>query len=173
MDGEFLPPVEVTTHLWAGDTELTWYAALGDDLKKMIPMIELNLAKMVRDEEGDVEKVTELLLDNWLGMYIVLCTNQDLITKKIRGQVSGKGHQLLHTANRAAIKASPALEEHYTRVAIEAIRGARPYLALPNAGTLFQGVLDQFHYRLALMEADKVVSRSRAEQTLRGRGLIE
>ena len=167
----FLPNVEVTTLLWASDVELDWYAAQGDDLAQNRSTIELNLVKMVRDADGDVEKVTQLLIDNWLSIYIVLCTRLDLINKKIRGAVSEEGHQLLYTANLATIKASPILDERYTRFAIAAIRNGRPYLGLPTFGDIYQRVLEQMDNVLALMEANAVLKKARAEQYLRDIGL--
>jgi len=172
-EGYFLPHVEATTIVWAHtDVELDWYAAQGDDLKNQRSTIELNLAKMARDSNGDAEKVAQLLVDNWLAIYVILCTRQDLINKHVRGEVSADGHDILYTANFKAIKASPHLDEHYTRVAIDAIRGARDSLERPGLAELFQQALEHFDRKLALMEADAALRQARAEKFLRDAGLL-
>jgi len=172
-EGEFLPHVDVTTCVWAhSDLELKWYVALGDDLKKKIPAIELNLRGIAKAAADDVEKTAQLLVDNWLGMYVLLCTRQDLINKQVRRLVSGAAEDDLARANFKAIKASPQLDEHYTRVAIDAIRGARPFIAVEDLAAPFQRVLEQLDRKLALMEADAALRQARAEKFLRDIGLL-
>jgi len=173
MEGYFLPHVPVTTIVWAhSDVEVKWHAALGDDLKNQRPAIELNLVKVAQDADDDVEKVTQLLIDNWLPIYILLCTRQDLISKKVRRLVSGAAEDDLARANFKAIKASRQLDEHYTRVAIDAIRGARTCLVREGMADLFQRLLEQLDARLALMEADAALRRAGAEKFLRDSGLL-
>lgn len=174
MDGEFLPRVPVTTIVWAhADVELKWYAAQGDDLKNNIPAIELNLVKMVRDSSDEVEKVAQLLIDNWLALYVVLCTRQDLINKEARGLCSADGEQILYEANLKVINASRYLHEQYTRVAVGAIKGARTYIAVEGFADLFQRVLDHLDTKLALMEAEAELRYARAEKHLRDWGLLK
>ena len=174
MAGQFLPDVPVSSIVWAySDVELNWYAAQGDDLKNQRPTIELNLVKIARDHNEDVEKVAQALIDNWLAIYIVFCTRQDLINKQARGLLGAEGEDILAEANLKVIKASPRLAEHYTKVAIEAIRGAKPVIMVPSLADLFQRVLEHLDSRLALMEVDATLQQARAEKYLRDIGLLK
>jgi len=169
----FLPHVAVSTVVWAHkDLEVKWHAALGDDLRNRCPAIELNLRGIAEAAAYDVEKTAQLLVDNWLAIYVVLCTRQDLINKRARGTLSGSAEDILAKANLEVIRVSPRLDEHYTRVAIDAIRGARPFIAVEGLADLFQRVLEQLDRKLALMEADAALRQARAEKFLRDTGIL-
>jgi hypothetical protein len=168
----FLPHVQVTTLVWAHDVEHEWYAAQGDDLQRQIPTIELNLLKVARESGGDVERAAQSLVDNWLAIYVVLCTRQGLIDKRARGLLSGEAEVILAEANLKAIKASPRLNEHYVRVAIEAIKRSRPYIALEGFAALFQNILERLDATLATMEAEAAIREARAKMQLRDMGLF-
>ena len=170
--GMFLPHVQVTTLVWAHDVEHEWYAAQGDDLQRQIPTIELNLVKVARESGGDVERAAQSLVDNWLAIYVVLCTRQDLIDKRVRGLLSGEAEVILAEANLKAIRASRHLHEHYTKVAIGALKGARPYIAVEGFVSLFQKALEYLDARLATMEAESAIREARAKMQLRDMGLF-
>ncbi|GAH83497.1 unnamed protein product [marine sediment metagenome] len=121
----FLPKVIVTTIVWADKDILEhskWEAAQGDDLKNNRSTIELNLPKL--KERGNIEAIAKGMVESWLGIQVIFATRQDLIDKRVRGNVSEEGHKILYDANLKTIMVSPYLKKSYTNLAVENILNA-------------------------------------------------
>lgn len=116
----FLPNVKVTTIVWADKDMLQhsqWQAAQGDDLKNQRSTIELNLPKL--EQRGNLEAVTQGMVESWLSIQVVLATRQDLIDKQCRGEV--KDEDILCNANLKVILGSPVLRRKYSNLAMDEI----------------------------------------------------
>ena len=115
----FLPNIRVTTIVSANEHVLKhchWEAAQGDDFKNQRPTIELNLLRTLQNRSP--EETSEEIVRNWISLYIILTTRQDLIHKQVRGWFSEKSEQILETANFKAVLESPQLLREYSITAL-------------------------------------------------------
>lgn len=154
VGGDFLPSVRVSTAVYEDFTGASWFAALGDDLHRNRPLIEINLTSL-REAYPELDRAARQAIDSWLAMYIVLASRQDLIHKQVRGDLSSDSQEILQKANYAAIKASPALYSKYIDLAIDSLiraQGAPRWMRDIIAGWTDGGMLRYSHLAGVLSE---------------------
>ena len=136
----FLPEVKVTTIVWGDANRLQsskWEAAQGDDLKNNRATIEINLPRIVK-KRGSLDNKADRIIENWLAIYVILATRQDLINKHIRGALSTDAEPILYRANFQVIKKSPMLQQKYASLAAGEITNGTWYL-----DSQYKGLWDQ------------------------------
>ena len=123
---DFLPGTMVTTIIWADDIkskDWSWTAAQGDDLKRRCATIEINFIKIAQQKEASA--IAEEMVKEWLLLYLMLATRQDLINKGVRGKLSGTAESSLCKTNFDVVMASPELLKQYSDIAIRNLRAGR------------------------------------------------
>lgn len=121
MIGAFLPHVEATTIIYIDKTAeaFPWDSAQGDDLKKNRAAIEVNIARILSRDR--LPEAAQRIIEYWLKIHLILATRQDLINKRVRGDVSLDGHSTLYAANFSVVMESPELKRRYFTLAIDQI----------------------------------------------------
>lgn len=121
MIGEFLPHIQISTIIYVDKRaeSFPWDSAQGDDLKNDRAAIEINVSRILSHDR--LPEATHRIIENWLKIYLVLGTRQDLINKHIRGDVSLEGHNILYAANFNVVMESPELKRRYYTLAIDRI----------------------------------------------------